>query len=114
MIMLYNSQSLEGDADVASTVIYTVMGTVNGIDQVLSQGELGTSAGSLYTVAASTAADVSSIYIFNGDTSIHYVSLYINGTAGSNSLISFILGPKTTAVYEAGSGWSLHSEYVTG
>jgi hypothetical protein len=109
MLMLYNGQALEGDADAASLVNYTIMGTTGGIDQVLAQGQLGTSAASLVTAAASVSVDISAIYLKNTDSSLHYVSLYVDGGSGTNTLISFTLQPKATAVYEAGRGWVVYS-----
>lgn len=118
MFALGNGQALEGIATSATTVTYTIMGTEVSVStppvsqgyKVLAQGQMAASAGSLYTPSGANAALVSSIILFNTNgTTAMTVSLYMEGTAGANQIMTASIPAGGWAQYESGVGWSTYT-----
>lgn len=114
MFTLAATNTLAGGASVASQLTTTVLGMeLNGTTEtykVLYQGQLGSSAATLYTVPSSTTAFIKTITIVNNDTSVRTFSLYVNGTAASNIITpTYEIQPGGQAVYEDGMGWSFYT-----
>ena len=114
MFTLAATNTLAGGASVASQLTTTVLGMeLNGTTEtykVLYQGQLGSSAATLYTVPSSTTTFIKTITIVNNDTSVRTFSLYVNGTAASNIITpTYEIQPGGQAVYEDGMGWSFYT-----
>lgn len=117
MLALGASQALEGVATNATTVTYTVGGLlmsnasppVANTYEVLAQGQLAASAGSIYNPGGSATALISSIILFNTGGTTQTVSLYMEGTAGSNQIYTGSIPAGGWAQYEDGNGWSMYS-----
>ena len=117
MIALGTSQALEGSATTASTVTYTITGLaansatppVGTAYQVLAQGQLASSAGSMYNPGGSATALISSINLFNTGSSLQTVNLYLGGSAGSNQIVTIVLPANGWAQYEDGQGWQVYT-----
>ena len=117
MIALGESQALEGVATDASKVTYTISGCLitpgtppaAAAYEVLAQGQLPSSAGSIYNPGASNYALISSIHLFNTNSSTETVTLYIEGTAGSNEIAVLGIPAGGFATYEDGVGWTVYS-----
>lgn len=56
--------------------------------KVLSQGQLAIAAAPIYTVSGGTQAIVRSITLVNTDSVSHVISLFVNGTAATNKILS--------------------------
>lgn len=78
MFCLNNTDTIEGNASVASKVDYTIHGFVSGSPAVLASGQLSDSAAVLYTATAAT--HVISITLVNTHTSSLTVDLYYDPT----------------------------------
>jgi hypothetical protein len=118
MLLLNTGDTLRGDADAASQVTVTVFGMEkNGPTetyQVLYQGQLPVTVGTLYTVPASTQTFVRSISIVNNDTSKRTFELLVNGTAAANRITpvsDVIAGGLVT--YEDGQGWKAYNKAMS-
>lgn len=118
MLSLGPSQALEGVSTNATTVTYTICGLLMDNSappgaqqyQVLAQGQLAASAGSVYNPGGSNTALISSIYLFNtGGNGTQTCSLYIEGTAGSNQIISVVIPAGGWAEFAEGNGWSVYT-----
>jgi len=111
MLTLATTNTLAGGASVASQLTCTVMGMeLNGTTEtykVIYQGQLASSATTIYTVPASTTAFIKTITIVNNDTAVRTFSLYVNGTGAANKITpTYEIPAGGQAVYEDGSGWS--------
>lgn len=117
MLALGESQSLEGMASNASEVTYTISGCLvtSGTPpaasayEVLAQGQLAATAGSLYNPGASNYALISSIHLYNNDTISQTVTLYIEGTAAANAIAKLTIPAGGFSIYEDGAGWQTYS-----
>jgi hypothetical protein len=107
------ADTIRGVAGSATSITYTIFGdaVASGADgfDVLAQGQLPASIGTLYTVPASTIAIVKSIHLANPTGSDVTAQLNVNGTAGAN----VILPPVTIlaggfAVYGS-DGWKFYN-----
>jgi hypothetical protein len=117
VIALGESQALEGVSTDASEVTYTIGGCLvtpgtppaAAAYEVLAQGQLPSSAGSLYNPGASNYALISSIHLFNNNTSAETVTLSIEGTAAANKIATFSIPAGGFASYEDGQGWQVYT-----
>jgi hypothetical protein len=114
MISLAATNTLAGKAGTASAITYTITGgdaiTTSDAFQILAQGQLGTSATTLYTVPSSTVALINNISLANTTgTAVTGVVLYVNGTAASNQILGGLTIPANgTAVFAEGI-WQVYS-----
>lgn len=116
MIALGASTALEGFATTATTVTYTVMGLLldtstppiaQGYEQ-LAQGQLASSAASIYNPGGTNSALVSSIHLFNTSASASQtVNLYASGTTAAHQIATVSIPSGGFATYEDGSGWKI-------
>lgn len=114
MLTLATTNTIAGDASVASQLTCTIMGMeLNGTTEVykpLYQGQLAAAAATIYTAPASTTTFVKSIMVVNNDTSVRTFRLYINGTAAANAITPlYEVQPGGQAVYEDGAGWTFYT-----
>lgn len=118
MFTLAAADTLAGGADAASKVTVTVFGmTLNGTTEaysVLYQGQLASTAATIYTVPGSTQAFIRSISVVNTDVSAsHTFQLFRGGTAAANAITPiFTLAAGGSATYEDGVGWSVNTVTV--
>ena len=117
MIALGESQALEGVSTDASEVTYTISGLLvtpgtppaAANYEVLAQGQLASSAGSIYNPGASNYALISSIHLYNNNTSVETVTLSVEGTAAANKIVSLQIPAGGFATYEDGAGWQVYT-----
>ena len=114
MLTLATTNTLSGIASVASQITCTIMGMelvgTTETYKVLYQGQLDSSAGTLYTVPSSTTTFVKSILITNNDSATRTFRLFVNGTANSNAITSIFEVPAGgSATYEDGNGWEFYT-----
>jgi len=117
MIALGESQALEGVSSHATEVTYTISGCLVTIGtppaasayEVLAQGQLAASAGSIYNPGASNYALISSIHLFNNNTVAEQVSLFIEGTAAANKIVTLNIPAGGFSTYEDGVGWNIYN-----
>lgn len=91
MITLAAADTIAGVAGTATAVTYSMFGMEYASStetyKKLAQGQLGSSAGTLYTVAASTTTFVEEITLANTtSTTVTGVILYCGGTAAANQI----------------------------
>ena len=116
MLTLSAANTIAGVAGTNSAVTYNIFGmTLNaGVEtyDVLAQGQLSTSAGTVYTVPGATTAFIKQISLVNTTgTQVTGVKLYINGTAASNQFTgSFTLPANGTAMLDD-DGLSVYDQY---
>ena len=119
MIILAPGDYIAADADVASKVTVTMFGMeLNaGIEtyKVLYQGQLPSSATTIYTAPVSTQTFIRSISIVNTDTgATHTAQLFRGGTADANAITPiYTLAINGVVNYEDGQGWN-NTVIVTG
>lgn len=109
-MQLTTGNTLNGKAGTASAVTYTIMGDrkASGIDsyETLGQGQFGTGAAALLTtspVAASTQLIIAEILITNTTASpVTGITLYLNGSAATNQLVTISLVASGSATYRTG------------
>lgn len=107
MLTLAATETLRGVAGSASAITYTVTGdekTTSNAYKVLAQGQLPSSAGTLYTAPGSTAALIQRIMLANTTAGAVTVSLYINGTAAGNLIVSLSVPANGSAMFTH-QGW---------
>lgn len=107
MITLDAGATLRGVAGTATAVTYTLAGDEKATSdsyKVLAQGQLPSSAGTLYTAPALTAALIQRIMLANATGTAVTVSLYINGTAAGNLIVSLTV-PANGSAYFTHQGW---------
>jgi hypothetical protein len=116
MLFLAASDTLAGVASAASKVTCTISGdevnTSTGTDagKVLYQGQLASSAATIYTVPATTVTVVKTIMVVNTDSVSRTFQLFRGGTAAANAIIGTITLPANhTAVFD-GAGWHVLSD----
>lgn len=115
MFVLNAGDTIQGGADVATTITYSINGmTFSGGVQshdMLAQGQLAASPAALYTCPASTQAFVLSIHIVNTNTAVRTFQLFLNGTAASNAITPvFTLRPEQSATYTEHGGWKFSNQ----
>lgn len=119
MIILAASDTISGIADTAAKVTITIYGMelsgTTEVYKVLYQGQLPSSAATLYTAPASTQSFIRSIAIVNTDTGAsHTVRLFRGGTADANAITpTYTLAANGVLNYEDGQGWD-NTTIVTG
>lgn len=112
MFTLAATDTLAGDADVATTLTITVMGMelvgTTETYKILYQGQLPAAAATLYTVPASTTAFIKTISVVNNDAGAsHQFQLFVDGTANANAITPLVTVPAGgMAYYEDGRGWT--------
>lgn len=110
MLALNTSDTLKGLASAANAVTCTVLGdSISGggdAFSVLAQLQLTTSAGTILDVAA-TQRLVKTIVLANVTGSPVTVTLYINGTAAANQIVSFVIPANGSATYNS-AGWTIY------
>lgn len=111
MIILAASDTLAGVGSVASKLTVTLFGMeLNGSTEtykVLYQGQLPSSATTIYTAPVSNVAFIRTIVVVNTDTVDQTFALYRGGTAGSNKCTpTYSISAGGSAIYEDGQGWS--------
>ena len=117
MIAIGVSSSLQGVTTTATQVTYTVTGLLMSNAsppvatgyQVLAQGQMAASAGSLLTTSSVQTVLVSSIYLANTAATVQTIILYIGGTAAGNQIAYLVLPPSGWAVYEDQTGWLIYT-----
>ena len=109
-ITLATAATIAGVAATASAVTYTIFGDEVGASadsfKVLAQGQLGTSAATLYTAPASTATITKTIVLANTTASTVAVTMYVGGTTAANSIGNLNIPGNGEAMW-AGDGWKL-------
>lgn len=109
MICLETGQTLRGVASAATRVSYAIEGVeIDGAGvetyKTLAQGQLPSSAGTLYTAPTGKIALVKSIHLINTGAACT-AQLFAGGTAATNAITGTVsLGVNVTGVYEEG-GW---------
>ena len=111
MIILAASDTLAGVGSVASKLTVTLFGMeLNGSTEtykVLYQGQLPSSATTIYTAPVSNVAFIRTIVVVNTDTVDQTFALYRGGTADSNKCTpTYSISAGGSAIYEDGQGWS--------
>lgn len=116
MIVLASSETVAGVCDTASTVTYTLSGaeglTGTPAYKTLSQGQLPTSASTLYTapVAPNTALIKTVVLVNTSAVAVTGVQLYINGTGAANRITGAVTLPgHGWATYDA-DGWRIYDQ----
>lgn len=106
MLTLAATNTIAGIAGTTTAITYSIFGmTLNaGVETyaVLAQGQLSTSAGTIYTVPGSTTAFIKQIILANATGSnVTGVVLYVNGTAAVNQISgSFTIPANGTAMMD--------------
>lgn len=98
MLTLAATNTISGVAGTATAITYSIFGLtlLSGAETyaVLAQGQLATSAGTLYTVPGSTTAFVKQFILVNATSSaVNGIILYVNGTAAGNQITGTISIP---------------------
>lgn len=111
MFTLQTADTIAGVASAASKLTITIFGMeLNGSTEtykVLYQGQLPSSATTIYTVPASNTAFVKTITVVNTDTVDQTFTIYRGGTSASNQITpNYSISSGGSAVYEDGIGWS--------
>jgi hypothetical protein len=109
-LVLNTTETIRGVAGTASAVTCTITGAEisGGVEtyKVLYQGQLPSSAGTLYTVPASTMAVIRNINLTNATGSaVLGVILYVNGTAAVNQICGSTTIPAYATLMRTDSGW---------
>ena len=82
MLALDNGDKLQGDAETASKVDYTIDGVVSSAITQLADGQLAATTGDIYTSGADETV-VASITFVNTNTSAEAVNLYLLPSGGT-------------------------------
>src|ERR1035437_3126003 len=98
MLTLAATNTISGVAGTTTAITYSIFGMtlLAGVETytILAQGQLATSAGTLYTVASSTTAFVKQIVLANATSSpVTGVKLFVNGTAAGNQITGSLTIP---------------------
>lgn len=115
MLTLEAAQTIRGVAASATAITYTIDGMelLAGVEsyKTLAQGQLASSAGTLYTAPASTQVFVKSIHLANvTGADVAGVKLFIGGIAAANQITGSLTIPANGwATYEENSGWRIYS-----
>jgi hypothetical protein len=114
MLVLAAADTLQGVADAANKVTYSIFGMtlVNSVEaySCLAQGQFSNSAGAIYTAPNPGQAFIKTIHVANTDTASHTFQLFRGGAASANALTATItLAAGYTALYEDGEGWTSYS-----
>lgn len=114
MLTLAGTNTIAGIAGTTTAITYTITGaevtTGTPTYKVLAQGQLATSAGTIYTVPAAPAtALVKTVHLANATGSaVTGVALYVNGTAAANRISgSFTIPANGWATVDA-DGWRIY------
>jgi len=111
MFTLATADYIAGVASVATQVTCTIFGMeLNGtteVYKVLYQGQLPSSAATIYTAPASNTSFIKTITVVNNDSSARTFQLFRGGTAAANAITPAIslAASGGTATYEDGYGW---------
>ncbi len=112
MLTLSATDSLSGVAGTASAVTYTLYGdqvTSGDAFKVLAQGQLPSSAGSIYPATGGTQTLIKAIHLSNTTGSqVSGIKFYVNGTAATNQIVSLTIAANGTAEYNSRSGWRVY------
>jgi hypothetical protein len=108
MITLATGETIQGIAGAATSITYTITGMEKAAAvetyKILAQGQLPAVVGVLYTAPASNVAFVKEILLHNPTAGSITFTLYVNGTAATNKIGTFILIAGGSAVYTQ-DGW---------
>ena len=111
MLALASTETLQGIAGTATTVTYTISGSLVaagvGSYKTLAQGQLPSTAGVLYTVTTGDSALVSHMLFSNSSGSAVTLSLYVNGTAAANKIVGLTLPANGSATFDR-DGWKVY------
>jgi len=112
MFTLDASKTLNGKADSATSISYTITGLelagTTEVYKVLAQGQLASSVGLLYTVPVSKTAFIKQIFLANTTSnSIGGIKLYIGGTGAANQIINLTIPPNGSAKFDS-TGWQVY------
>jgi hypothetical protein len=113
MIVLEAAQTLRGIAATATAITYTIEGMelASGVEtyKTLAQGQLATSAGTLYTAPSSTQSFIKSIHLANATGSdVTGVKLFIGGTAAGNQITGSLTIPANGWATFGENGWNVY------
>lgn len=114
MIALQAAQTLRGVAETATTVTISVFGDeaeveVNDDFKLLYQGQLPSSAGTLYTVPTAHHTLIRNIHVRNTNAGVTKTfELFVGGTAAANSIFATTLPAGGSAVFD-GNAWSVYT-----
>lgn len=113
MLTLSATNTIAGVAGTTTAITYSIFGMTLLSDvetySVLSQGQLATSAGAIYTVPGSTTAFVKHIQLVNTTGSpVSGIILYVNGTAAGNQITGSISIPANGMAMIADDGLSVY------
>lgn len=112
MITLESLQTVYGTAPLSGSISYTFMGLeLSGsieVYKILSQGQLSSSIGLLYSVPSLKSAFIKQVLFSNVSTSsIQNIKLYIGGTSSHNQIITFAIPSSGSAKYDL-NGWMIY------
>jgi hypothetical protein len=112
MIVLEAAKTLSGIAGSATAITYTIEGMelASGVEtyKTLAQGQLASSAGTLYTVPSSTSAFIKSIHLVNATGSdVSGIKLFIGGTAAANQITGSLTIPANGWATFGENGWNV-------
>jgi hypothetical protein len=115
MLTLAATNTLAGVAGTGSAITYTIFGMtlLSGAETfaILAQGQLGSSASTLYTVSASTTAFIKQIILANTTgSSVSGVILFANGTGAGNQITGSILIPANGTVMIDDDGMAVYDQ----
>ncbi len=113
MIVLEAAKTLSGIAASATAITYTIEGMelASGVEtyKTLAQGQLASSAGTLYTVPSSTSAFIKSIHLVNATASdVSGIKLFIGGTAAANQITGSLTIPANGWAHFGENGWNVY------
>jgi hypothetical protein len=116
MLVLAAGETIRGVAASATAITYTIEGmelSAAGAEsyKTLAQGQLASSAGTLYTTPSLTQTFVKAIHLVNTTgADVSGVKLFINGTAAANQITGSLQIPANGwATYEEHSGWTVYT-----
>jgi hypothetical protein len=116
MLFLAAADTLAGVASAASKLTCTISGdeinTATGADagKVLYQGQLASSAATIYTVPATTVTVVKTITVVNTDSVSRTFQLFRGGTAAANAITGTITLPADYSALWDDNGWHVYSD----
>lgn len=103
MLTLAAASTLQGSATTVTTITYTITGMeLAGTTETykkLAQGQLPAATAALYTVPGATTGFVKEIHFTNTGSASQTITLYVDGTAAANELVSFVIPGNGFATY---------------
>jgi hypothetical protein len=110
VLTLSSGQTLQGSAVTPSVVTYTLTGSsyVPGSStyEILGQGQLSSSVAAMLSPSSDSAL-ISHILLANSSASSVYISLYVDGTAGSNLIVNLNIPANGSATFDR-DGWKVY------